>query len=128
LLFGHAPTEAAAAVIERSGKWRLGRAALAAALTLIVAPLVALIPPHAPWAVAALGIGATITRRRWLEQHTLQSMSGNCPRCATPLSVERPTRLRRPHAISCETCHHEPQLKLDLDELILNESSGPDAK
>ena len=95
---------------------------MVAGLTLIVAALVALIPPHAPWAVAALGIGATITRRRWLERHTVRSMSGDCPRCATPLSVDRPTRLRHPHAISCETCHHEPLLTLDIPASTLGVS------
>ncbi len=101
---------------------------MVAALTLIVAPLVALIPPHAPWAVAALAIGATITRRRWLERHTVQSMSGDCPRCGTPLRVARPTRLRHPHAISCETCHHEPLLKVNLNDAVLNEPVSTETK
>lgn len=115
-LFGHEPTQATVVVLERSRRWRIGRTATVAVLTLILAPLVALIPPHAPWAVAALGIGATMTRRRWLERHTVQSMSGDCPRCATSLSIERPTRLRHPHALSCPTCHHEPLLKVTFKE------------
>ena len=115
-LFGHEPTEATVIVLERSRRWRIGRTVMVAALTLIAAPLVALIPPHAPWAVAALGIGATMTRRRWLELHTIQSMSGDCPRCGTLQIIDRPTRLRHPHALSCPTCHHEPLLRVNFNE------------
>ena len=70
--------------------WRARRAAIALAAGLIVAPLVALVPPHAPWALGALGIGLLTARRRWAEEHTLHFLEGACPRCGEGITLSRP--------------------------------------
>ena len=87
---------------------------LALAAGLIAAPVVVLVPPHAPWALGALGIGLLTARRRWGEEQTLHSLKGACPRCGESITLSRPTRLRHPHAISCPSCHYELALSVDL--------------
>jgi hypothetical protein len=81
-------------------------------LGLIISPVVALVPPHAPWAIGALAMGGIMARRKWLERRTLIFLEAICPRCETELQCARPTRMREPHAISCESCHYEMELQI----------------
>lgn len=113
-LFGFDAVPADARIEARSTAWRARRAAMALGLGLIVAPAVALVPPHAPWALGALGMGLLTARRRWAEEHTLHSLEGACPRCGQGISVRRSTRLRHPHPISCPSCQHELAISIDL--------------
>ncbi len=50
-LFGFDVVRANARIEARSAGWRARRASIALAAGLIVAPAVALVPPHAPWAL-----------------------------------------------------------------------------
>ncbi len=77
----------------------------------VVAPFVAIIPPHAVWLIGALGAGAFLAGRRWTERFTLVAVRGACPKCGAALQVKA-ARLRRPHAIACESCHHSSTLQL----------------
>ena len=113
-LFGFDDVPADARIQARSAGWRARRTAMALAAGLIVAPLVALVPPHAPWALGALGISLLTARRRWAEEHTLHSLKGACPRCGEGITLSRPTRLRRPHATSCPACQHDLVISVDL--------------
>ena len=113
-LFGFDVVPANARIEARSVGWRVLRASIALASGLIVAPVVFLVPPHAPWALAALGISLLTARRRWAEAHTLHFFEGACPRCGEGVSISRPARLRHPHAISCPSCHYESALSVDL--------------
>ncbi|RMH20867.1 MAG: hypothetical protein D6701_03355 [Gemmatimonadetes bacterium] len=115
-LFGHDPTAAEARLVPRTARWRWSRAALRMGIALVLAPLAALVPPHAPWALGVLGVGFVLARRRWRERYTLVRAEGRCPRCGADLRLERPAPLASPHAFSCGTCHHEPALYLDPDE------------
>ncbi len=113
-LFGFGVVPANARIEARSVGWRVRRASIALAAGLIVAPAVFLVPPHAPWALGALGIGLVTARRRWAEAHTLHFFEGACPRCGERVSISRPVRLRHPHAVSCPSCHYELALSVDL--------------
>ena len=113
-LFGFDVVPANARIEARSAGWRALRASIALAAGLIVAPAVFLVPPHAPWALAALGVGLVTARRRWAEVHTLHFLEGACPRCGEGVSISRPARLRHPHAVSCPSCHYELALSVDL--------------
>ena len=113
-LFGFDLVRTTARVEARSVGWRARRTALALAAGLIVAPAVALVPPHAPWAIGALGISLLVARQRWAEEYTLYSFAGVCPRCEERVSLSRPVRLRRPHQISCPSCHYELAISVDL--------------
>jgi MYXO-CTERM domain-containing protein len=116
VLFGFPPTEVEAEVIPRTRRWRLSGAVRAVLVSLVVAPVVAVVPPHAPWALGALGAGAFFGRRRWMETHTLRSIHGACPKCGQPFRA-RSSRLRTPHPLQCEGCHHVSELRLSVDAL-----------
>jgi predicted RNA-binding Zn-ribbon protein involved in translation (DUF1610 family) len=113
-LFGFDVVPADARIEARSRGWRGRRAAMALAAGLIAAPAAALVPPHAPWALGALGIGLLTARRCWAEEHTLHSLKGACPRCGVDISISRSVRLRHPHPISCPSCHYELAISVDL--------------
>ncbi len=113
-LFGFDPVRINARIEARGVGWRIRRTALALVAGLLVAPVVGLVPPHAPWAVGALGIGFVMAGRRWAERHTLHSFAGTCPRCSERVSLSRPVRLRRPHPIPCPSCHYELAVSVDL--------------
>jgi hypothetical protein len=55
--------------------------------------------------------GAFLARRRWIERFTLEHVEGTCPKCGGALAV-KPGRLRTPHPVSCEGCHHESSLAI----------------
>ena len=113
-LFGFDPVDATARIEARSTGWRARRASMALAAGLIMAPLLAVVPPHAPWVVVAVVVGLLTARRRWAEAHTLHFLEGACPRCETGISLSRPARLIRPHPISCPSCQYELMMSVDL--------------
>ncbi len=113
-LFGFDSVSADARIEARTRGWRARRAAIALAAGLIAAPLAALVPPHAPWALGALGIGLLTARRRWAEAHTLHFLEGACPRCGEGITLSRPARLRHPHATSCPSCQYELAITVEL--------------
>ena len=113
-LFGFDGVSADARIEARSRGWRARRAAIALAAGLIAAPLAALVPPHAPWALGALGIGLLTARRRWAEAHTLHFLEGACPRCGEGITLSRPARLRHPDATSCPSCQYELAITVEL--------------
>jgi hypothetical protein len=82
----------------------------------VIAPFVAIVPPHAPWAIGALATGVILARRRWLERFTLERVEGVCPKCGEPLAVKA-ARLRLPHLVACEGCHHQSELRFSEEVL-----------
>lgn len=111
-LFGHAPTPVRLDLESRSFQWRLRRTLTALGTALLVAPVVFILPPHVPWALAALAAGAFIARRRWTERFTIRSLEGECPRCGAAIMATEGERLRVPHTLSCEGCNHECTLEV----------------
>lgn len=126
-LFGHEPTTGELDLLRRTRRWRLRRSAVPAAATAVVAPLVTLLPPHAPWAVGALAGGFILTRRRWKEEFTVEAFRGRCPRCGAELELPAGSRLRFPHPLHCDECRHEPVLELEPERLRAMEPRPPDA-
>ena len=112
-LFGFPSAEVVASVYPRSTGWRVGGALGTLGVFLVVAPIVALVPPHAPWGIGALVTGLVLARRRLAERVTLVSLSGLCPKCEAELAVKT-GRLREPHPITCDGCHHVSSLKVEL--------------
>jgi hypothetical protein len=106
-VFGSEPTWGRVTLIPRTSSWRLTRTLVVAGIAAVLAPLVALIPPHAPWGVGVI-IGAfVLARNRWLERYTLVGLEGTCPRCGGPIRSRSRTRLKDPHTVPCDQCHHE---------------------
>ena len=119
-LFGYAAVPAHVRVTARTSAWRVGGALRTLALFTVVAPFAAIFPPHAVWPIGALATGATLARRRWIERFTLQAVDGACPKCGHPLQV-KPARLRMPHPVPCDACHHEVTLRLPPEVLAAHE-------
>jgi len=116
ILFGFPSTPAVLSVRPRTAAWRAGGAAARMGGCAVLAGVVALVPPHAPWLIGALVGGVVLARRRWIERHTLESLDGTCPKCGETLRV-KPGRLRSPHPAPCEGCHHEGSVSIDLSRL-----------
>lgn len=116
-LFGHPPSPVRLELRDRSRGWRLRRALAPAAAGLVVAPVVAIVPPHAPWVVAVLAAAGTLAWRRWREEYTIVGFEARCPRCDAELQMSSGTRLRSPHPLTCDSCRHEPVLQVDRTTL-----------
>lgn len=116
VLFGFDSTPAVLHIRARPTAWRAsGAAAIMGGFTLLAA-VVAIVPPHAPWLIGSLVGGAVLARRRWIEHYTLESVEGTCPKCEARLDVKS-SRLRLPHPVPCDGCHHECALKIDPEVL-----------
>lgn len=113
-LFGHDPSVATLDLIPRSLRWRLARTGIGVGVFVIILPIVAMIPPHAPWAAGAILGAVVVGRGRWSERFTIVGFEAPCPRCGEVLSISKETRLREPHPVSCEGCNHELVLKASL--------------
>jgi hypothetical protein len=115
-LFGFEPTPAVVVLQPRAKTWRVGGAARIQALGLVLAPLVGLVPPHAPWALGALVGGFYLARRRWRHHFTLEEVRGNCPRCGEPVSPPL-GMLQTPHPVPCPSCRFDGALEVDAETL-----------
>lgn len=122
-VFGFPPTPAALSVRRRPRSWRVGGAARTMVISAAIAPFAALVPPHAPWAIGALGTGMLLARRRLQERFTLERVEGTCPKCGVPLVVKA-ARLRRPHPVSCDSCHHQTALRFPAQSLEGGSTEG----
>jgi predicted RNA-binding Zn-ribbon protein involved in translation (DUF1610 family) len=109
ILFGFPSTKAVLSVQPRPQSWRASGAAARMGGGVVMAGMMAIVPPHAPWIMGWLVIGAVMAHRRWTERYTLQGVEAKCPKCGADLSVKS-SRLRRPHPVSCEACHFETRL------------------
>jgi hypothetical protein len=118
-IFGFDDAIVRAVIIPRGRAWRAGGAARTMGVFVVVAPFVAIVPPHVVWLMGALATGAFLARRRYVERFTLVSVDGACPNCGTKLSV-KPTRLLTPHQIPCDTCHYTSLLRLPEGTLEKN--------
>lgn len=111
LLFGFPPAPLEVTIRSRPRAWRVGGATRAMGIAIVIAPVVALVPPHAPWLIGALATGGLFATRRWTERFTLLTVEGCCPKCGSELDIKA-GRLRQPHPLPCEGCHHEGRLQL----------------
>lgn len=116
-VFGHPATDATLSVLPRSTGWRAARAGALTGGGLILAPVVAILPPHVAWALASAVTGSVLGWTKWQERYTLTELSGKCPRCGEPISITSPTRLRSPWTVSCDACHHPATLEVDSSAL-----------
>ena len=116
ILFGFPSIPVEGEVISRSRRWRGLRMFGFLAGGLVLAPLVGLVPPHAPWAAGALGVGLFFGIRKWRERLTLVSLQGRCPKCGGEIHLKPGSAVRNGMSITCDRCHHDSVLKLELEE------------
>ncbi len=113
-LFGFPSTSGRIEVLPRSTAWRGLRASAFFGGGLLLAPAVGLVPPHAPWVVAVLGIGGFLGLRKWKERFTILSFQGVCPKCGGALSLNPGTPLRPVMTVPCDGCNHESRLTTSI--------------
>ena len=101
-------------MLARSGAWRGTRAILFGGGGLLLAVTVSIIPPHAPWVVAALGSGGIFALRKWRERFTVLALSASCPKCGGGMALRPGTPLRRVLSVPCEGCHHDSRLTVEI--------------
>lgn len=77
-----------------------------------MAPVVGLVPPHAPWALGALGLGFFFGIRKWREALTLVDFRGRCPKCGSPTPLKEGIAVRSGMSVPCNQCHHDSILNL----------------
>lgn len=87
------------------------RAALTAGASLVGAVVAGIIPPHVPWALGVLGLGAWRARAEWRGEYELHRFDGACPRCGNALELKE-KYVTPPLAVPCYSCHAQPQLTL----------------
>ena len=114
-LFGFADKTAQLDVLPRSLRWRVLRTGLFFCGALVLAPVVGLVPPHAPWVVGVLGIGGFLGLRKWRERFTILSFRGGCPKCGGALSIPTGIPLRPVMTVSCDSCKHDSSLTTPLN-------------
>jgi hypothetical protein len=78
----------------------------------ILIPIVAFIPPHIPWVLAAFFLGIYFFYRNWTGEYVVEHFEGHCPRCDNLLTIEKGTKLKLPHKMICNECHFEPTLEV----------------
>jgi len=71
----------------------------------VITPIVAIIPPHAPWVAGSIIGGALLARRRWTERWTVVEFESTCPKCDARLALKPGSRLLSPQPTACERCH-----------------------
>jgi len=79
-LFGFPSTSARIEALPRSTAWRGLRASAFFGGGLLLAPAVGLVPPHAPWVVAVLGIGGFLGLRNPTTPLPWNGPGGESPR------------------------------------------------
>lgn len=110
-LRAHEPTPATLHATRVPQRERTTRAVFQLLGFWLLVPVVALIPPHAPWAIAALLLGLYFFRRSRAGALVVQRFQGRCPRCGGELHLQPGTRIRVPHPLGCPHCHFEPVLE-----------------
>ena len=116
-LFGFEPVAASVTLFPRSLSWRTRRAVLFGVLGVAIAPVVALLPPHAVWLIGAVATGAYLAWRSFNTRYSVVALDGRCPKCNASLTLKAGIRLREPHPISCQDCSHELALTIDPGQL-----------
>jgi hypothetical protein len=115
-LFGFEKAPVLASIQPRSRAWRIGGAARTMAIFVVVAPFVAIFPPHAVWPIGALITGGVLARKRYVERYTVVSLTGACPKCEKAFEVKS-GRLLVPHPVPCPDCHHEASVRFPAESL-----------
>ena len=55
-------------------------------------------------------LGTASVWRSWRGRFRVTEFVGACPRCDTPMRLQRGARIDALHRMPCYTCHHEPHL------------------
>jgi len=110
-LFGVPARFATIELTPRPRRKRMTRALATIGGALVLALPVTLIPPHAPWLLGVLAVGAWRARSEWRGEYELHRFSGACPRCGGELQLQE-RYITPPLVVPCDACHSQPHLAL----------------
>jgi hypothetical protein len=113
-LFGYPDSTAKVNAISRSTAWRAIRASAFLGGGLLLAIILGMVPPHAPWVAMALGAGFYFGHRKWRERWTIVWFEGLCPKCGGQLRIPDGTPLRPVLSVPCDQCHHDSRLTVEM--------------
>lgn len=111
-LAGHEPVPGTAELTYRPRSERITRGTMSLVGFTLLAAVVAILPPHIPWALIALSAGVIIAFRNFRGVYTVRSFEGNCPRCGAALKVEPGAKIKPPHEMDCYNCHFHPVMEV----------------
>lgn len=111
-LSGHEPVPGRADLEFRPRSERMTRGVASLVGFTLLAVVVAILPPHIPWALIALIAGGIVSVRNFRGVFTVRSFEGNCPRCGAALTIEPGARIKPPHEMDCYSCHFHPMLEV----------------
>ena len=124
-LFGFPPEKAILWALPRSRRWRGIRAVAYVGGGLLLAPVLGVVPPHAPWVLGALGLGGVLGVRKWREWFTLVSFQGRCPKCGAAMTLKAGTPVRPSLSVPCDGCHHDSRLTVAASDIHPARSGSP---
>ena len=107
-----AAAPAVVTVVERTPRWRTVGAIQRLALWWILLPVVVWIPPHFPWVLLVLVLGAVQAYRRYHEHQTMVGLHGTCPKCGTEQDFSDHGPLRAQRKVTCAHCRWELRLEI----------------
>ena len=114
--FGADTSTADIEVTPRSLAWRVSRA-VGFGIAGYAIMLLAILPPHALWAMAGLVTGTALAALKWLERYTLEAFEGTCPHCGAGVSSDGRSRLKARSTVTCDTCQRASELVIDVPAL-----------
>jgi hypothetical protein len=79
--------------------------------------LLAILPPHAIWAMAGLVAGTSFATLKFLERYTLESFEAVCPHCGAGVASDGRSRLKARSTVTCDACHRASELVVDVAAL-----------
>ncbi|HEX6939657.1 MAG TPA: hypothetical protein VF158_09610 [Longimicrobiales bacterium] len=111
-LFGFKSVPATVEVVHRPRSLRVSRALLSLAGCWALMPVVAIVPPHIPWALVAFGAGIYLAWTNWRGTHEVRSVEAKCPSCGNALTIKPGAKISLPYKLVCYECHQEPFLEI----------------
>lgn len=115
---GHPPAPARVWLERLPLRGRCARTAISLLLCWGIVPLAMWIPPHYPWPLLFVFVGAYLAHLYWTGRYRVWYFLGTCPRCARPLRIDAGTRVSMPHTLTCYACHFEPRLELEARTMV----------
>ena len=111
ILRAYPPAPARVGLLYRPLPLRALRVVLLLVVFWLPAPASLAIPPHYPFPIVLLGLGAWYAWRA-SRPYQVRWFTGSCPRCGRALELPRGTPIALPHAMSCCGCHFEGVLEV----------------
>lgn len=123
----HPPAPARVGVVRKGAAGRFVGAVLSIVVFWGACRWLVWVPPHYPWPVLSLCLGAYLAHRSWFGRYAVRWFAGACPACGRALRLAPGARVDLPCTLTCFACHHESRLETftpDGEERIAADRRG----